>query len=137
MLREFDSESVEAVIALVVAAGSAGAVVGYAAAINPELVVDYGGLALSGGLSAILVGQLTRWLVTAGEIPMIGMRLDAPDNATTGFYGVSLAVMLLGLLVEITAGLVNPQFLVLFAVGGAFFFHRGFRRGVRDTSGTS
>jgi hypothetical protein len=141
VFRGFDSDSVEAVLALVVAAGSAGVLVGYGAAAHPELVVGYGvgygGLALGSVLFAVVLGRLPGWLLDAGEIPKTGIAVDAPDNATTGFYAVALGVMLVGLVFEVATGSPNPLYMLVFIAGGFVCFQRGFRRGLRRTTTTS
>jgi hypothetical protein len=137
MTGKLDTESVEAVIALTFAAGSAGVLVGYTAATHPDLAVGASTIAIGGSLFALIVGRVTDWVVAAGEIPRLGVQVSAPDNATTGFYATALAVMLVGLVVEVTTGAPNPLYLLLFVACGAVCFQRGFRRGVQHTPSTT
>jgi hypothetical protein len=131
MTGKLDTESVEAVIALTFAAGSAGVLVGYTAATHPDLAVGASTIAIGGSLFALIVGRVTDWVVAAGEIPRLGVQVSAPDNAT------ALAVMLVGLVVEVTTGAPNPLYLLLFVACGAVCFQRGFRRGVQHTPSTT
>ncbi len=136
MLQGIERESVEAVLALLITAGSAGVIIGYGAATYPDVVGEYGMLATMGVVwFSTLTGRVAERLVEAGEIPNTGITVDAPNNATTGLYAIGAVVMLAGLIMELVFGSPNPVLLVLFVVGSAFCLERGFRRGT-EVAGT-
>lgn len=124
------SEAIQAVFALLAIAAIAGIVAGTTVAETGREVLGYVGLACGVGLVGIAIGKLTEWLVAAGEVPGLGIDIDAPDNATTGFYAAALAVMVLGLVVEVTVGHPDPEFILLFVAGILLFFVQGFRRDI-------
>ena len=130
-------ESVEAVIALVVAAGSAGVILGYNAATSPGFAAGYSLLGIWLGLSGIVIGRAVERLVEAGKIPGTEIAVDAPNNATTGFYAMALCVMIVGLAVEVAFRSLNPVSLVLFVACGALCFERAFRRGTEHSDTTA
>lgn len=127
-------ESVEAVLAWLAAAGSAGVIIGYGAATHSNLVGGYGMLAIGGGLSGIVIGQLINQLADGDEIPIVGIAGTAPNNATTGFYIVAAAVMSFGLGIEIISGTQNPVLMALFGTGSMLCLVRGLHRGTQNGS---
>lgn len=120
-------ERVEAVVAFVVMALTGGGLVGLTAAQTDVPVVVYA-LPLF-GMFAVLYGQLIGRLLDVGEMPGLGTEIDAPDNATTGFYAVALALFAVGLIVEVATGQFRLPFLTVYVFGGVAVFDRGFRRG--------
>ncbi len=134
MKRAVQRESVEAVLAWFAAAVSAGAIIGYSAAIRPALLGAYDTLAIWIGLSGIVIGQATGHLVDREEVPVIGIAVDTPNNATTGLYVVAAVAMLFGLGIEITIGSRNPALVALFGAASALCLVRGLRRGGQETA---
>lgn len=133
MKHTVQRESVEAVLAWFVAAVSAGAIIGYGAAIRPAFIRAYDTLAIWIGVFGIVIGQATRHLVDREEVPVIGIAVDAPNNATTRLYVVAAVAMLFGLGIEIAIGTRNPGLVALFGVASALCLVRGLRRGARGT----
>jgi hypothetical protein len=78
-------ESVEAMIALTVAAGAAGIIIGVGAATSADVVVAYAPLIITICFLIIMTGQVTERVVNRGKIPDVGITVDTPNNATTIF----------------------------------------------------
>ncbi|ERH10273.1 MAG: hypothetical protein J07HX64_02045 [halophilic archaeon J07HX64] len=140
MLGNIDRERAEAVFALVFVSVAVGTGIGLSAAGTDSLPVSVEVLGLAGFTVIIpvvmLVGQLTERLLATGTVPGLDIKIDAPDNATTGFYAAGAVLMTLGLVVELVTGRVDPLVVLLYLACGTLALSRGFRRGTGATTGS-
>jgi hypothetical protein len=135
MFGNIDREHVEAVFALVFVSAAVGAGIGLSAAGTDSLPVPAELLGLAGFTVLMLVGPLTERLLAADTVPGLDIELDAPDNATTGFYTAGAALMTLSLVLELATASFDPLVVLLYLACGTLALARGLRRGT-GTAGT-
>ncbi len=135
MLGNIDRERAEAVFALAFVSAAVGAGIGLSAAGTDSLPVPVELLGLAGFTVVILAGPLTERLLATDTVPGLGIEVDAPDNATTGFYAAGAALMTLGLVLELVTASFDPLVVLLYLACGTLALARGFRRGTK-TAGT-
>lgn len=135
MPGDLDRERAEAAFALAFVSAAVGAGIGLSAAGTDSLPVPVEVLGLAGFTVIILVGPLTERLLAADTVPGLGIEVDAPDNATTGFYAAGAALMALGLVLELATGPFDSLVVLLYLACGTLALARGFHRGT-GTAGT-